>query len=91
MHILRLLEPMEQGCTGQPFFASGRGRGKFFWGREKILENFGAGAPRAAISPGVGAGRAGACIPAVEDPKDQNYFKTSFFEALGACEEFVIS
>ena len=27
----------------------------------------------------------------VEDPKDQNYFKTSYFEALGACEEFVIS
>ena len=27
----------------------------------------------------------------VEDPKDQNYFKTSYFEALGACEEFVIN
>ena len=26
----------------------------------------------------------------MEDPKDQNHFKTSYFEALGACEEFVI-
>ena len=30
-------------------------------------------------------------LKSVEDPKDQNYFKTSYFEALGAWEEFVIN
>ena len=67
-------------------FRVGRGRGKIlgagretvklgaFSGRGRaVLKVFGAGAVRAAIFPGAGAGRGGACIP------DLPYFKKVVF------------